>query len=113
MMRASHRQRGFVAAMLHRLSGIALAAFLPLHFLAIATALNGADALDAFLAITRQPLIEFLEVGIVVALTIHMTLGLRVLAIEFIDFREKTLTAISVCLAVVFAVGLILALNVG
>ena len=34
-MRASHRQRGFAAAMLHRLSGIALAVFLPLHFLAL------------------------------------------------------------------------------
>ena len=57
MMRASHKQRGFVAAMLHRLSGIALAIFLPLHFLALATALNGAKALDSFLALTRQPLV--------------------------------------------------------
>ena len=48
-MRESHRQPGFLAAMLHRLSGIALAVFLPLHFLALATALNGSDALDAFL----------------------------------------------------------------
>ena len=37
MMRASHKQPGFVAALLHRLSGIALAIFLPLHFLALAT----------------------------------------------------------------------------
>ncbi len=57
LMRASHQQRGFVAAMLHRLSGIALAIFLPLHFLALASALNGANALDAFLAVTRQPLV--------------------------------------------------------
>ena len=79
--------------MLHRLSGIALAIFLPLHFLALATALNGAEALDAFLALTRQPLVMAAEFGIVVALAIHMTLGLRVLAIEFFDFREKTLVA--------------------
>ena len=51
MMRASHKQPGFGAALLHRLSGIALAIFLPLHFLALATALNGADALDSFLAL--------------------------------------------------------------
>ena len=43
-MRASQQQRGFVAAMLHRLSGIALAIFLPIHFLALASALNGAKA---------------------------------------------------------------------
>ena len=111
MMRASHRQRGFVAAMLHRLSGIALAIFLPLHFLALGTALNGADALDSFLALTRQPVVAFFEWGIVVVLAIHMTLGLRVLAVEFFDFREKTLAALSVCLAAVFAVGLIFMLN--
>ena len=113
MMRASHKQRGFVAAMIHRLAGIALAIFLPIHFLALASALNGAAALDSFLAITRQPIVEFAEIGIVVALALHMTLGLRVLAIEFFDFREKTLVPLSVCLAAVFAVGVVFILNLG
>jgi fumarate reductase subunit D len=113
MIRASHKQRGFAAAMLHRLSGIALAIFLPVHFLALATALNGAKALDAFLAVTRQPIVAFAEFGIVVALAIHLTLGLRVLAIEFFDFREKTLAALSVCVAAVLAVGLVFILNLG
>jgi succinate dehydrogenase subunit D len=113
MIRAAHRQPGFVAALLHRLSGLALAIFLPLHFLALATALNGADALDAFLKVTRKPPVAFLEFGIVVALAIHMTLGLRVLAIEFLDFREKTIAVLSVCVAAVFAVGLIFILNLG
>jgi fumarate reductase subunit D len=113
MMRASHKQRGFQAAMIHRLSGIALAIFLPVHFLALATALNGADALDAFLNVTRQPLVEFAEIAVVVALAIHMTLGLRVLAIELLDFREKTLVPLSVCIAAVFAVGLLFILNMG
>ncbi len=113
MMRASHRQRGFLAAMLHRLSGIALAIFLPLHFIALATALNGANALDSFLAVTRQPIVAFLEWGIVLALAMHMTLGLRVLAVEFFDFREKTLLPISLCLAAVLAVGLMFVLNLG
>ncbi len=113
MMRASHKQPGFVAALLHRLSGIALAVFLPLHFLALATALNGAGALDSFLALTRQPFVAFAEVGIVVALAIHMTLGLRVLAIEFLDFREKTTAVLASCVAVVFAIGFIFILNLG
>lgn len=111
MISASHRQRGFVAAMLHRLSGVALAIFLPLHFLALATALNGAGALDDFLALTRQPLVAFLEWCIVVALATHMALGLRVLAVEFFDFREMTFAALSLCAAAVFAVGLALLLN--
>lgn len=113
MIRAAHRQRGFVAAMLHRLSGIALAIFLPLHFLALATVLNGADALDSFLALTRRPVVAFFEWGIVVTLAVHMTLGLRVLAVEFFDFREKTLAALSACLAAVLAVGIVFALSLG
>lgn len=112
-MRASHIQRGFVAAMLHRLSGIALSIFLPLHFLALGTELSGADALDSFLALTHQPLVKFSEWAIVVALALHMALGLRVLAVEFFGFREKTFAALSACVAAVFAVGLAFILNLG
>ena len=111
MMRASHRQPGFLAAILHRLAGIALAVFLPLHFLALATALNGADALDAFLKATSTPLAKFAEWGIVVALAVHMTLGLRVLAIEFLPWRERTLAVVTTCVAAAFAVGLAFLLN--
>ena len=49
MMRAHRNHAGWWAALLHRLSGVALAIFLPLHFLALGTALAGADALDRFL----------------------------------------------------------------
>jgi fumarate reductase subunit D len=112
-MRAPHKQRGFVAAMLHRLSGIALAIFLPLHFLALGTALNGANALDSFLTLTRNPLVEAAEFGLVAALALHMTLGLRVLAIEFLDFREKTAAIVSVCAAAACAAGLVFVLNIG
>jgi fumarate reductase subunit D len=111
MMRASHRQPGFVAALLHRLSGIALALFLPAHFLMLGLALRGADALDSFLAITRHPLAKILELGLVLALALHLAFGLRVLAIEFLPWRERTLAAVSTCLAVSIAVGLLFLLN--
>ena len=42
----ARRHPGFLLAMAHRISGIALAAFLPLHFLLIGQALRGASALD-------------------------------------------------------------------
>jgi len=112
-MRASHTQRGFVAAMLHRLSGIALAIFLPLHFLALATALNGAHALDSFLALTRNPWVETAEFGLVAALALHMALGLRVLAIEFLDFRERTAAIVSACAVAACAAGLAFLFNLG
>jgi fumarate reductase subunit D len=112
MMRASHRQPGFVAALLHRLSGLALAVFLPLHFLALGTALNGATAFESFFAATDTPLVKVAEFGLVVALATHLALGLRVLAIEFLDLRERTAVAVSLCLAAGLAVGLAFLLNV-
>jgi len=42
-----------------------------------------------------------------------MTLGLRVLAIEFLDFREKTAAIVSVCAAAACAAGLVFVLNIG
>jgi fumarate reductase subunit D len=113
MIAASHKQPGYIAALLHRLAGLALAIFLPIHFLALATALNGADALDAFLNITQTPILKFAEGVIVVALALHMTLGLRVLAVEFLPVREHTSLTVSVCLAAALAVGLLFMLNVG
>jgi fumarate reductase subunit D len=111
MMRASHRQKGFVAAVAHRLSGLALALFLPVHFLALGTALDGADALESFFAATNRPDVKLAELGLVVALATHMALGLRVLAIEFLDFRERTLAVLATCFALVVAAGLTFALN--
>jgi fumarate reductase subunit D len=111
MMRASHRQPGFVAALLHRLSGLALAVFLPLHFLALGLALKGAAPLDAFLAVTRHPVAKAAEWALVVALATHTTLGLRVLAIEFLPWRDRTAATVTTCLGAAFLVGLLLLLN--
>jgi len=112
MIPASRRQPGFLAALLHRLTGLALAVFLPLHFLALATALRGADALDRFLAITANPLVKLAELALVVALALHLALGLRVLAVEFLPLRERTATAVSLALAAAGAAGLAFLLNV-
>jgi fumarate reductase subunit D len=101
-----------MAAMLHRLSGLVLAIFLPLHFLALGTALRGADAFESFVQATNTPLVKSAELVIVLALAMHLALGLRVLAIEFLSVREHTAAAVSICLGAVVAVGLAFLLNV-
>ena len=92
--------------MVHRLSGIALALFLPVHFWALGKGLE----MDAFLKWTEQPLVKFAEWGLVVLLAAHLGGGLRVLALEFLPWHDwqKSLTAVAAALAV--AVGLALAL---
>jgi fumarate reductase subunit D len=98
-------------AAVHRVSGIALAIYLPVHFWALSRALEGERALDAFLAWTEDPLVKAGEWGIVVALAAHFAGGLRVLALEFLPWRDwqKTLTAGAAALTV--AAGLALALS--
>jgi fumarate reductase subunit D len=111
--RASRRKPGFVAALLHRLSGVALAVFLPMHFLALATSLGGADRLESFLELTHNPFVRFAEWGLVIALALHMALGLRVLAIEFAGVRERTAVTVSLAGAAAAAVGLIFLMSAG
>jgi fumarate reductase subunit D len=95
-------------AIVHRVSGIALAIFLPLHFWALSRALE----LDAFLAWTQQPLVKAAEWGIVVALAAHFAGGLRVLALEFLPWteRQKMLTASAAALTLAAGLAFALAL---
>jgi fumarate reductase subunit D len=98
--------------LVHRVSGIALAAYLPLHFWALGLALEGAAKLDNFLAWTEQPLVKFAEWGLVLLLAAHLAGGLRILALEFLPWREwqKSLAAAAAALAVAFGLAYALAL---
>ncbi|XDZ66109.1 succinate dehydrogenase [Alphaproteobacteria bacterium LSUCC0684] len=91
MMASNHasprRSAGYLAFLLHRLSGLALALFLPFHFLVLGLAIEGEARLDRVLAWTDQPLVKFAEWGLVVLLTLHLMLGLRVLLLEWAPWR--------------------------
>ena len=93
-------------AHVHRVSGVALALFLPLHFWALGNALQ----LDSFLAWTEQPLVKLGEWAIVIALAAHLGGGLRVLVIEFLDWHEWQKSLAAVAAALTLAVGLAFAL---
>lgn len=76
------------AAMVHRVSGVLLAIFLPFHFLVLGLALEGEASLDGFLAWTESPLVKLAETGLIFLLTIHLLGGIRVLVIENLSWRE-------------------------
>jgi fumarate reductase subunit D len=101
-----HRHIGWWAFLVHRISGLALALFLPLHFLALGAALRGESALGDFLLWSEQPLVKAAEWILVVLLGAHLAGGLRVLALEFLPWRDwqKTLGALAAGFAL--AVGL-------
>jgi len=72
----------WLAFIIHRLSGLALAIFLPFHFLVLGLALDGDARLDSFLRWTEQPLVKLSEAALVGLLAVHMLGGLRLLALE-------------------------------
>lgn len=101
---------GYWAFLAHRVSGILLVLFLPAHFFALGSALEGAAAFDSFLAWTERPLVKFAEWGIVVLLAAHLGGGLRVLALEFLPWRDWQKSLAAAAAAVALAVGLAFAL---
>ena len=102
-------------ALVHRLSGIALALFLPLHFWALGQALQGEPAgeaaLESFLRWTDQPLVKASEWAIVLLLAIHLTGGMRILMIEFLPWRDWQKTLVAAAAATALAIGLLFALS--
>jgi fumarate reductase subunit D len=109
-MNPARNHPAYWAFLVHRISGIALALFLPAHFWLLGSALQGAAALDAKLAWTAQPLVIAGEWLLVMGLAAHLAGGLRLLALEFLPWRnwQKTLAALAAAFAL-FA-GLVFAL---
>lgn len=109
--RARHHP-AYWAFVVHRASGVLLAAFLPLHFWALGQALQGEARLESFLRWSDQPLVKLAETALVLLLAAHMTGGLRLLALEFLPWREGRKSLLAVAAGVAVAAGLAFLLNV-
>jgi len=107
---AYRRDALWTAAFIHRLSGVALAVFLPFHFLVLGFALRGEAALDGFLQWTAQPLVKFAEAGLVFLLAVHLIGGLRLLMIETHGWRpgQQTFAIASVVVAALAGAGFLI-----
>lgn len=114
MMRASdYRARmhpGYWAFAIHRVSGLALAVFLPLHFWVLGLALQGEAALDGFLRVTDNAAFQFAEWGLVMLLAVHMMGGVRLLLIEFAPWSGPRKNLIAWAMGCGVAAGLAFAL---
>lgn len=98
----------WLAYILHRVSGVGLALFLPFHFWILALALTDPARLDNFLAFTEVGAVKLAEFGLVFLLAVHMFGGLRLMALEWLPWSppQKTLaagaTAVSFLIAALF-----------
>lgn len=108
----ARRHPAYWAFVVHRVSGLALALFLPAHFWALGQAIQGEAKLDTFLRWTDSPLAKFGEWGLVLLLAAHLTGGLRLLALEFLPWRDwqKSLAAVAGGVALVAGLAFALAL---
>lgn len=87
----------WLAYILHRLSGLGLALFLPLHFWILSLAISDTARLDSFLSWTDLSIVKFAEFGLVFLLAVHMFGGLRLMAMEWLPWSgsQKTLAALA------------------
>ena len=102
----SRRGAGYRAFLVHRISGLALVLFVPLHFLTLGLALEGAESLDRFLAFADLPLVKAAEWGLVVLLAAHLALGSRLLVLELGRWRGLRAAWIGWAAGIAVAAGL-------
>lgn len=109
-MKPARNHPAYWAFLVHRISGVALALFLPLHFFVLGRAIEGDAALEGFLRWSHQPMVIAAEWVLVTLLAAHLAGGLRLLALEFLPWRDwqKTLAALAAAFALL--AGLVFAL---
>ena len=108
----AYRRDGlWLAAMVHRVSGVLLACFLPLHFLVLGLAIQGEARLEGFLRWTDQPLVKLAEALLVGLLAVHMLGGIRLMLIETLPWRpgQKRLAMIAIAAASVLSIAFLVA----
>ena len=113
-MKSDFRARNhpaYWAFVVHRASGVLLALFLPLHFWALGQALHGEARLESFLRWSDQPLVKFAETALVLLLAAHLTGGLRLLALEFLAWRDWHKSLLAVAAGATLVAGLAFLLN--
>ncbi len=95
MIRPHRSHPLWYAFILHRVSGAALALFLPAHFYLLSLALRSPETLDGFLHWSELPVVKVAEFGLVFLLAVHLFGGLRLLAFELLPWspRQKALAA--------------------
>lgn len=111
--RRARSHPAYIAFLVHRLSGLALALFLPLHFWALGQAIHGEAALEGFLRWTDNAVLKAAETMLVVLLAAHLAGGLRVLALEFLGWGAAQKSLVAVSAGVTLGAGLLFILNVG
>lgn len=104
------RPAAYWAFLVHRISGLLLAAFLPWHFWLLGQALE-AEALDGALHWREQWSVRAGEVLLVALLALHLAGGLRVMVLEILPGRSAGKALAAGAVGFSLAIGLLFALS--
>jgi len=80
---------GFVAWLLHRLSGAALAGYLILHLYVLSSLSKGPAEFDRLMAAFSNPFTRILEIGLLGVVVYHTLNGLRIVFMDYGPMAEK------------------------
>jgi len=95
----------------HRVSGVLLTLFLPAHFWVLGQALQGEAKLEGFLRWSEQPAVKLGEIVLVLLLAAHFAGGLRLLALEFLPWRDWQKSLLAAAAGATLVAGLAFLLN--
>lgn len=106
---------GYLAWILHRVTGILLGGYLFLHIWVIHHLAKGEEAFNDVMSVVQSPLFHFLEIGLLGTVVYHAVNGLRVIFIDYGNlaqreiFRKATYAtfAISIILIAIGAIPMI------
>jgi fumarate reductase subunit D len=111
MVQVHRNHPSYWAFVVHRLSGLALSVFLPVHLYVLGLALAESSAFADFISWSNTPALKALETLLVIMLSAHLTGGLRLLGLEFLDWRQGQKTLVAVTGGLSLCVGLVFLLN--
>lgn len=80
---------GYIAWILHRLTGLALALYLFMHIWVIHHISQGKEAFNQVMAVVQSPLFHILEIGLLACVAYHAVNGIRVVLIDYGPAAER------------------------
>ena len=72
-----------LAFIVHRISGLCLAVFIPIHLYVISLLIRNPEQLEAFLTWTSTPAVKLSETLLIMLAGIHLAGGVRILVVEW------------------------------
>lgn len=111
MIKAHQKHTLWFAFLMHRLSGVGLALFLPTHLYLLSLALKQPERMDTYLSWTENPLVKIAEFGLVFLLALHLFGGLRLMAFESLAWTGSQKTVAACTVAAAFAISIIFLLR--